>query len=155
MFYQITLFLHSWLRWPVMLLLLATLIISLYGWLSKKTFTDKHQKLFAFYSGMLGIQGITGLVLFFVTSPITTYILYHNIKGITSDPGITFFTLRHPLSMFIAVLICNAGKKRAGKSLLPAVKFRTWFIFTLIVFLVVMANIPWPSMEFGRPLFRF
>lgn len=155
MFYQITLFLHSWLRWPVMLLLLATLFISLYGWLTGKKFTDMHQKLFAFYGGMLGVQGAIGLVLFFVTSPITTYVLYHNIKGITADPGITFFTLRHPLSMLIAVLICNAGKKRAGKMVLPARRFRTWFIFTLIVLLIVLTNIPWPSMEFGRPLFRF
>lgn len=155
MFYQITLFLHSWLRWPAMLLLLLTLFISLYGWLFKKTFTDTHRKLFAFYSGVLGVQGIIGLVLFFVTSPITTYILYHNIKGITADPGITFFTLQHPLSMFIAVIICNAGKKRADKMVLSAGRFKNWFIFSLIVLLIIMANIPWPSLPFGRPLFRF
>ncbi|MRG47998.1 hypothetical protein GFS24_22955 [Chitinophaga sp. SYP-B3965] len=155
MFYQITLFLHSWLRWVVMLLLLATLFTSLYGWLFKKIFTDAHQKLFKLSSMLLGILGLIGIVLFLVASPITTTILYHNIKGITANAGITFFTLRHPLAMFAAIMISEAGQKRANKMLLSAGKFKTWFLFTLIVLLIIAANIPWPFLSFGRPLFRF
>lgn len=151
MLYQITLFLHSWLRWAVLLLMLATLFVSLYGWIFSKTFTDTHRKLFAFYGRMLGIQVLIGFVLYLVTSPITTYILYHKIGDIAANPGIIFYTLRHPIAMFIAFFICRTGEKRANKS---DKKFRTWFLFTLVVLLIIMLNIPWPSMEFGRPLFR-
>lgn len=151
MLYQITLFLHSWLRWVVLLLMLATLFMSLYGWLFSKTFTDTHRKLFALYSRSLGIQGMIGFVLYLITSPITTNILYHNIRNITANPGIVFYTLIHPISMLIAFFICRIGEKRASRS---TSKFRTWFLFTLAVVLIIMMNIPWPSMESGRPLFR-
>lgn len=152
MFYQITLFLHSWLRWGVIILLLATLFISLYGWLFKKTFTDGHRKLFALYTRFLGIQVMIGFILYLITSPITTYVLYHNIRDIAANPGITFYTLRHPITMLIAFFICRTGEKRAGKT---TAKYKTWFLFTLAVVVILMMNIPWPSMEFGRPLFRF
>lgn len=149
--YQFFLFLHSWLRWVVIILMLTTLIISFIN-IKNNEIKNSHRKFFGLYRTMFGIEVLIGLILYFFVSPITTYFLYESPGEIINNPVALLYTLKHPLTMILAFLVCRAGQVRAEKS--ESRYYKVWFICTLIVIFLLFLAIPWPFFDNGRPMIR-
>ena len=145
--YGILLTLHNWPRWGVLQAAVAALVSAWSGWLGKRDYTSTDRTLGMFFTIVLDIQLLLGIILYFV-SPL--------IQGVLSDfgsamsvPELRFFGLEHVFYMVIAVIAAHVGSAMAKRANEPQKKFmRSALWFTLAVVIILIA-IPW-----SRPLFR-
>jgi len=149
---NILVILHSWLRWILLILLLASIVKSFSGLSSKKALTTGDKKLWLFTMISAHTTLLIGLLLlFFGTYGITKGVP----EGISVMKNSTyrFFWVEHPLMMIIAIVFITIGRGQAKKSIPDAVKYKKAFWFFVIALLLILASIPWPfRAEIGRPL---
>jgi uncharacterized membrane protein len=149
---NILVILHSWLRWILLILLLASIVKSYSGLSSKKALTagDKKTWLFTMISAHTTL--LIGLILLFFG----TYGIAKGVpEGISVMKNSTyrFFWVEHPLMMLIAIVFITIARGQAKKSIPDAVKYKKAFWFFIIALLLILASIPWPfRQEIGRPL---
>ena len=149
---NILVILHSWLRWILLILLLASIVKSFSGLSSKKALTagDKKTWLFTMISAHTTL--LIGLILLFFG----TYGIAKGVpEGISVMKNSTyrFFWVEHPLMMIIAIVFITIARGQAKKSIPDAVKYKKAFWFFIIALLLILASIPWPfRTEIGRPL---
>jgi hypothetical protein len=143
--------LHSYLRWILLVLLLASIVKSLAGLNGKKALTAGDKKLWLFTMISAHTTLLIGLIL-----------LLFGRFGVTNLPaGISvmkdsfyrFYLVEHPLLMIIAIVFITIGRGQAKKSIPDAVKYKKAFWFFVVALILILAAIPWPSREIGRPLF--
>src|SRR5580698_2285361 len=148
---NIILSLHSILRWLLLILLLASIIKSFTGWQSKKVFTPGDRKLFLFTLITTHINFLVGL-----------YLLFFGRFGIISagkpdgvdvmkDKFFRFFWVEHPVGMLIAIALITFGNAMAKKNVIDTIKFKKAFWFFFIALIIILATVPWPFREIGRP----
>ena len=149
---NILVILHSWLRWILLILLLASIVKSYSGLSSKKALTagDKKTWLFTMISAHTTL--LIGLILLFFG----TYGIAKGVpEGISVMKNSTyrFFWVEHPLMMIIAIVFITIARGQAKKSIPDTVKYKKAFWFFIIALLLIVASIPWPfRTEIGRPL---
>ena len=144
--------LHNLLRWVLLILLLVAVVKSYTGWQSRKSFTAGVGKVWLFTMIVAHINLLVGL-----------YLLIAGRFGITNGlPEGTslmkssfyrFFWIEHPVLMIAAIVLINSGRGMARKSVSDTVKYKKAFWFFFIALLLILAAIPWPFREIGRPLF--
>ena len=143
--YGILTVIHSLLRWAVLLLLLATIIKSLHGLISKRSFSDSDNRISLFMMISAHTQLLVGIILYFV-SPFVK-------MGDTSDKEIRFFTMEHSTMMIVAIVFMTLARILSKKAATDTAKFRRLFIFSLIALLIIIMAIPWPFSPISRPWF--
>ncbi len=152
--YGITLFLHSWTRWAVVVTALMTLVPSILGWLSGAHWDDAKSKWASWYVNSTSIQLVLGLLLYGVFSPVMQK-AFSNFGGAMKDGVLRFWAVEHMMMMIIAVALAHIGAGRIKKAASDVGKHRVAFIFFGLSILIIMASIPWPgSGADPRPLFR-
>jgi hypothetical protein len=143
--------LHSILRWLLLILLLASIIKSFSGWQNKKVFVTGDRKLFLFTLITTHINFLVGL-----------YLLFFGRFGIISagkpdgvdvmkDKFFRFFWVEHPVGMLIAIVLITLGNAMAKKNVGDTIKFKKAFWFFFIALIIILATVPWPFREIGRP----
>jgi uncharacterized integral membrane protein len=140
--YTITLIVHSWLRWAV---LGAGIAAAVRG-------SDRNDTAGKWFTILLDIQVLIGLLLYFALSPITAAAL-EDFGGTMKIPQMRFFAVEHVFGMVIGTALAHIGRARLRKAA-PHKRSRTALIFYGLAILIVLASIPWPGMPAGRPLFR-
>jgi hypothetical protein len=88
--YSVVLFLHSWVRWLVVIAAVAAVGRAFYGWLGKKGWTQLDDQLGLLFSTSLDVQMLLGLILYIFLSPITTA-AFKNFGAAMSNPILRFF----------------------------------------------------------------
>ena len=134
--YAILTVIHSFLRWAVLILLLATIIKSLNGLISKRSFSNSDNKISLFMMISAHTQLLVGIILYFV-SP---FVQFGNVK----DPEIRFFTMEHSTMMIIAIVFMSLARILSKKAATDNAKFKKLFTFSLIALLIILMAIPWP-----------
>jgi len=144
--------LHSWLRWILLILLLASIVKSFSGLSSKKALTAGDKKTWLFTMITAHTTLLIGLILLFFGT-------FGIAKGVPEGVSIMknttyrFFWVEHPLMMLIAVVFITIARGQAKKSIPDAVKYKKAFWFFIIALLLILASIPWPfRTEIARPL---
>ncbi len=144
--------LHSWLRWILLILLLASIVKSLSGFSGKKALSAGDKKLWLFTMITAHITLLIGLILLFVGT-------YGIAKGVPEGVSVMknatyrFYWVEHPVMMIIAIALITVGRGQAKKSISDYSKYKKAFWFFLIALLVILAAIPWPGREgIGRAL---
>lgn len=151
--YPAILVLHSFLRWLVLISILASLITSLSGWKQQKVYSKRDDTLRSVAVLLAHIQLMLGFVLYF-KSPIIAFFRTNFSEAITNI-GITFFGLYHISMMTVAVTLLTIGSAKGKRAEMDTEKFRTVALFFLLALILILLAIPWPFMPFaGRPLFR-
>ena len=149
---NILVILHSWLRWILLILLLASIVKSFSGLNSKKALSVGDKKLWLFTMISAYTTLLIGLILiFFGTFGITNGVP----EGISVMKNATyrFYWVEHPLMMIIAIVFITIARGQAKKSIPDAVKYKKAFWFFIIALLLILAAVPWPFRpEIGRPL---
>lgn len=152
--YTTLLFMHSSLRWVLLLAMLYTIYRGYVGWFGKSTYTrsETNSRLLTVITAH--VQLIIGLLLYFA-SPITRYFL-SNFSEAVKISDIRFAAMEHTLLMLIAVVLITVGGVVAKKKMTHQGKFKAVAIWFSIALFIVIISIPWPLSPFGveRPLFR-
>ena len=128
--------LHSTLRYVVLLLLLISIINSVYGALKQKEFTKEAKRIsyFTFISILLEVS--LGFMIYFLSDKV---IFDSNTFKMELY---RFFTMEHPLMMIIAVGLISVGHLKAIRKNSVA-SYKTLIIYNLLGLLIIIAAIPW------------
>ena len=148
--YETFLFIHSWLRWIVLVLAVLVIIKSFLGWQLKQKYGRSDNALSASFVGSLHLQLLIGLVLYFFLSPITTN-AFQDFGGAMKAASIRYWSVEHIFVMILAVIVAQVGRSRSKKVSSSKKKFKTVTVFYLIALLLMLSRIPFD--EAGR-MFR-
>ncbi|MCC7118625.1 MAG: hypothetical protein IT310_08885 [Anaerolineales bacterium] len=90
----ILLYLHSYLRWLIVLIGLIAIVKFTLGWLGKQTYQKVDRRLAVVFSGFMDLQGLLGLS-----------ILLWN--GLAEGAGFPRYRLEHLGGMFLAIFLTH------------------------------------------------
>jgi len=145
-------FLHSILRWVILVLLLLSVFRSFSGWQSKKILSNGERKLWLFT-----------MIAAHTTLLIGLYLLLFGRYGVLSTslpPGVSlmkdkfyrFYWVEHPFGMILSVAFITIARGMAKKSFPDAVKYKKAFWFFLLALIFILATVPWPFRDVvGKP----
>lgn len=145
---------HSLLRWLLVICLVAALIRSIMGFVSKSRYVETDRKLAFFTTTLAHLQLLIGLVLYFI-SPI--------VAGFLQDMGasmkikeVRFFGMEHMLLMVIAIALLTVGGIKAKRAIGDTAKHKAIVIWFGIATLILWVGIPWALSPMSplRPWFR-
>ncbi len=151
--YRMMLFGHSYLRWIVILLALYVLVRSFLAWRRAGEWGRGDEKLSVALVGLVDVQLLIGLALYFFLSPLSKAFL-GDAGAAMKDPLLRFFGMEHLFGMLIAVALFHVGRAKAKRAESAARKHKLTWGFVLAALLVAAIAIPWPGMKYGRPLLR-
>jgi hypothetical protein len=151
--YSPLLFLHSWLRWVVLLTGVLALVRAIAGMNGKRPWTAADAKPGLFFIISCDVQLLLGLALYLVFSP-TVQAAFGNIGAAMRNPEYRFYVVEHFFGMIIAIALAHVGRVRSKKATTDSARFKAAAIFYGLALLIMLASIPWPGMPGGRPLLR-
>ena len=141
--YGIVLIIHSWLRWAV----IAAGIAAVARGGARDSSTGR------WFTILLDVQMLIGLLLYFVLSPFTKAAL-GDFGSAMGNSQLRFFAVEHVFGMVIGLALAHIGTAKIKKA--PEHRRgRLAMIFYGLALIAILASIPWPGMPAGRPLFRF
>lgn len=126
---------HSGLRWLVLLAAVLAVLKSLIGLFGGGEYKKFDKVLAVSFVGMMHLQLLIGLVLYFVYSPYITYNF--------SDPVSRFWSVEHLALMLFSVAAAQVGRSISKKTQDAQVKFRFQSIFFGISLILMLMGIPW------------
>jgi hypothetical protein len=147
--YLITLTIHSWLRWVVLILAIYLVIRSLQGWFGKQSYTSGDNKLAVFFTIGMHTQLLLGLILYFALSPAVQQ-AFKDFGAAMKDANIRVWAVEHITMMVLAVILAQVGRSMSKKTTDSTKKFRLLAIFGGLALVLMLAGIPWSKI----PLFR-
>ena len=151
--YEPLLLLHSWVRWLILLSLIYFLAKSIKGaFFAEKWSANEESFLWAFNQAF-GYQVLFGLTLWLGQSPLVKA-GFREPHLILNDSVVSFWALRHPLTMIFALGAFHMAKARA-KRVAPEEKFKHFAITFGLILILIASAIPWPTLSYGRPLLRW
>lgn len=153
MLHSVVLFLHSGLRWLVLILALVVVLRSLAGWRSTRPWSSSDDRLHAGFVWSVRVQFILGALLYLLLSPITKA-FFSNARLAMKVTELRFFGLEHVVMMVLAVAIADSGRARSKRILDPRRRRRRVFVVSSIPLVLMLAAIPWPYTRTWRPLLR-
>ena len=130
--YTIIKYLHSGLRFVVVILLLVAIITALAGWFGKRTYTNGNRKLNLFAMISAHTQLLVGLLLYFL-SPLVQF-----SSDTMKEPTTRYWTVEHISMMIFAIILITIGYSRSKKAQVPESKHRTIAIFYILAVVVVV-----------------
>lgn len=136
--YTFLLHFHSGLRWLILLAVVFSVVKSLMSWISKGEYGKLDNIVAASFVGMMHLQLLTGLILYFFLSPWTSNFTF-NMK----DETARFWSVEHIALMILAVVFAQVGRSKSKKLDDEAAKFKMQTIFFAISLLLMVAGIPW------------
>ncbi|MEZ0005141.1 hypothetical protein ABH942_000484 [Flavobacterium sp. 28YEA47A] len=151
--YQTLTFLHSTLRWFVLISLIISLYKAYRGYSQKTAFTKTDNAIRHWTATIAHLQLMVGITLYF-QSPIIKYFL-KNFSTAKENFDLLFFGLIHSTLMLIAVIVITIGSAMAKRKTVDNEKFKTILIWYGLALLLILIAIPWPFSPFAnRPYFR-
>ncbi len=137
--------LHSFLRYVLLILLLAAIVNACKQWLQNKAFEKKDNALSLWVMIVTHIQLLVGIGLYLV-SPIVTSGLTDMGEAMKAA-STRFWVIEHPVLMLLSIVLITLGRILSKKAERNVVKHRRVAIFFLIGLVVMFFAIPWPFMR--------
>lgn len=151
--YPAFLTIHNLLRWVVLIAGLVTVIRAIAGLSGNRTWQRADDRAGLIYTVAFDLQVLVGLILFFALSPITTRAL-GDFAAAMGNTLMRYFTVEHSLLMLVALVLAHVGRTLSRRAPTDRAKFRRGAIWFTLSLIVLLAAIPWPFLNPGRPLFR-
>jgi hypothetical protein len=152
--YATLLFLHSWLRWLVLIAGIVAILYSWTGFFSGRAFGARARAITKTFVGLLDLQLLVGLLLYTVFSPVT-HAAFANMRVAMREPNLRFFTVEHGPSMLLVVLFAHIGSVRARRAASDKLRYRRFGTWAVVAFALMFFAIPWPWLDVARPLLRW
>lgn len=144
--YDIVLFLHSWIRWFILILGLVVLIKAYSGWFGNKPYLKGDNGMSAGFMGLLHLNLLLGLLLYFFLSPYVQS-AFNNFGAAMKEAGLRYWAVEHILVMIIAVVVAQVGRIRAKRATTDLAKHKTTAIWYTIAIVLMLSRIPWGEAE--------
>lgn len=152
--YTITLFLHSWNRWLILVAGIIVLASAIKGLTAKTDFSATQRKWSLIFISSLHLQLLVGLLMYFVLSPYTLQAL-SNFGAAMKDSALRYWAVEHAFVNIIAVIVAQTGSILAKRAINNEGKHKRTLIWTGIAMLLILVMIPMGIMGPERPWFRF
>jgi hypothetical protein len=136
--------LHSGLRYIVLLLLAAAILLSLIGLFGKKPYSEMNRKVNLFAMIFTHTQFLVGLILYFF-SPMVNY---SNMAEAMSNATTRYWTVEHSVMMLFAIVLITVGHSRSKKAKDAVNKHRAIALYYGLAVLVILVAI----YQSGRPI---
>lgn len=143
---------HSWIRWAVVGLAMAVVVLGLARWSRRDAAPSQVERLSVFYIIALDLQLLLGLALYFVAPTVQSFLAAPGAG--MGDRVIRFWGVEHLFGMFVAVALSHIGRVKIRRAADVVAKHRAAAVWIGIALLIMLAAIPWPALPHGRPLFR-
>lgn len=153
-FYYISLFLHSWNRWLIIISGITVIYYAISGLNGARVYTDFNRKNLLLFILSLHLQLLIGLLLYFVLSPVTAVAL-SNFGAAMKDSTLRFWAVEHAFVNIVAIGLAQTGSILVKKQTDNRKKHRITLIWTAIAMLLILLMIPMGMMGVERPWFRF
>jgi len=135
------LFIHSLLRYGVLLLVAWAGIVHLRGYLLQRPILNGDRALAIAAMVVCHIQLVIGMILY-----ISNFEAYKNMTG---DMG-RFWKMEHLGTMVIAIILVTVGRMMSKRAKEERIKQRHIAIFYLIALVLILWAIPWPYTTVGH-----
>ena len=152
MAYQILLSLHNLTRWLVLGVMLWALFVIGRDLIRRALWTEADKRAGLVFTSVLGLQLLLGLAVYFV-GPYSA-LAAEGMEAITASRVARFFALEHPVQMILAVVVAQVGYSVSKRASTDRKKFLWAAVGYGLAALLILGSIPWPGLEYGRPLFR-
>jgi hypothetical protein len=151
--YSSALWLHSWLRWAVLLTGLVAWFRAISGKTARRPWTPQDELWGLLLTISVDLQMLVGLVLYAVLSPITK-IGVRNLAAAMQIGVARFFTVEHLAGMIVGIALVHVARAKIRKT--ADAQRKHWLAMVLfgIALVVMIISIPWPGLPVARPLFR-
>lgn len=151
--FPMVLFLHSWMRWAVVVLGACLLATSLWGYYARKALTRRDTLLRKSFTAAFDFQVTLGLGLYFGLSPLVRAAFVDFGAAMKSAP-LRFFAVEHGVTMIVALVCVHAGNVWARRAPTPRGSHGRMAASLALAGALILVAIPWPGMRHGRPLFH-
>ena len=151
--YSFALWLHSLIRWAVVVTGLVAWFRAIGGKTAKRPWTPQDELWGLMLTISADVQLLLGIGLYLL-SPITR-IGMMNFGAAMQNETTRFFTVEHPALMIIAIALIHIARVRIRKAAEPSRKHGTALAMFGIAMVLIIIAIPWPFMPapfVARPL---
>ena len=152
--YSITLFLHSWNRWLILIAGLIVIASAIRGLTSKSDYSPFQRRWSLIFLSSLHLQLLIGFVMYFFLSPFTIQAL-SDFGAAMKDSVLRFWAVEHTFVNLIAIALAQTGSILVKRISDSAGKHKRTLIWTGIAMILILAMIPMGMMGVERPWFRF
>ena len=133
-------FVHSLLRYGVLVSVALAGLLALRGWLMKRPIRTYERALSIVAMVLCHVQLVVGLILYLM-----------RVKSYTPNyPYYTFWKFEHIGTMIIAIVLVTVGRSLAKRARKEPVKQRQVAVYYLIALLLMLWATPWPFREIGH-----
>lgn len=143
--YIALLFLHSILRWVILLLALIAIYRSYTGMREVgKPFTATDRKVGLFLMISAHTTLLIGLYQW-ITGPWGLQNIRNmGMEAVMKDPVYRFYGVEHMTGMIIAIVLITIGKRVSKTTMPDRAKHKKTFWFYLIALIIILVSVPWP-----------
>jgi hypothetical protein len=152
--YVAVLFIHSYVRWVVLILGVLAFFRAITGAAGGRPWTPRDERLGRVFAGVFNLQFLLGLLLYVALSPLPRA-AFGDFGAAMGDRLLRFWAVEHIFGMVVATALVHIGQARARRARADAARHRTTAIFFGMALVAILASIPWPALAVGRPLFRW
>jgi hypothetical protein len=136
-------FLHSYLAYAVLLILILAVSNALKGWLTKKSefSLDKDYRVSLLALILSHIQLLLGLAVYFTSASGFSAIQEYGMGGLNS--AARMLAVEHPFVNILAIALITVGWSKHKKVMEATAKFKKISIFYGLGLLLILSRIPW------------
>jgi hypothetical protein len=153
MIYSSVLWLHSWLRWAVLVAGLVAWLRAIGGKTGRRPWTPQDELWGLLLTISVDLQFLVGVVLYAFLSPIVRQGL-RNFSVAMQINVVRFFTIEHVIGMIAGIALVHIARVKIRKASDADRKHRLAMVFYGIALVLMIISIPWPGLPVARPLFR-
>ena len=154
MVYSSALWLHSLLRWAVLVSGAAAWVLSISGASGRRPWTATDEMWGTIFITTLDTQFLVGLGLYAFLSPFTR-VAFQDFAGAMTNGSLRFWSVEHIAGMIVGIGLAHVGRVKVRKASTDLRKHVIATIFFGLSLVAIIGSIPWPGETVGRPLIRF
>ena len=142
-------YLHSILRYFILLFAVIVVVQSLMGMLGKKKFKGINKQSALVLLIFCDLQLLLGVILYSVRG----YAKMFSSPDVMKDPVMRFWAVEHGVGMIVAIILVHIAYSSTKKVMDDDRKFKKIFWNVLIALVIIVATIPWQwrTPGVGRP----
>lgn len=118
---DIVLFLHSWVRWAILLIAVIAAIKFLLGWLNKNDAAKSDRALMSAFSGLIDVQVLLGLILLVI------------------EADFSFPHIEHLITMLVAAVVAHLPMR--WRNAMGAQVLRNNLMVIVVAILLIIAGV--------------
>ncbi len=152
--YHPLLYIHSYVRWGILLLAIYLVVVGIQLWRSQTSESDKFKRYLSWYVILLDIQTLIGFIMYLFFSPQVQH-AFQDFGGAMQRTDLRFWAVEHPLMMLIVLALGHIAKVKLNRAVDALRGIKTATIYIAISLAILLFVIPWPFSWIARPFFRF